>query len=156
MSVVSKIKELGTMKKKDLLELQGIIEARLIDLDEETEKLLNAVIEQREVVLISVEEKKEDAERVERERLSNYEKTYADKVRVSKDCQETLKAIAQIFEIREKRKTAARSRLYGVCGVLVSVTGIGLAYGSDTFGTLVNKKTFEAAKTAVSRFIPKL
>ena len=156
MSVVAKIKDLGKMKKRDLLRLQHEVEGRQLDLDIEKDELMHALIEQRDNVQKAIEDKKEDKERIERVKLENLEKTYRDKVEAFKDNLETLKAIAQIFKIREEKKTSARSRLYGFCGVFVSVAGIGLAYGSDTFSTLTNKKTLDAAKTAISRFIPKL
>lgn len=156
MSVVSKLKECMKMSKKDLLELQSIVEARQLDLDSEKEEALKLVIEQREVVLKAVEEKDQSKEAFERERLLNYEKNYKDKIEAAKDGQETLKAVAQVFELREKQKTAARGRLYGLLGVAVTLGGIVLSYGSDTFGTLLNKKTMEATKAGIARFIPKL
>lgn len=155
MSVVSKISELGKMRKRDLLFLQHEIENKQLDLDIAKDELIKSIEEQRGVVQKSVEDKREDDERNARAKLENLEKTYRDKTEMFKDNLETLKAIAQIFKIREDRKTSAQSRFYGFCGVFISLTGIGLAYGSDMFGTLVNKKTFEAAKTAISRFIPK-
>lgn len=156
MSVVSKFKECMNLSKKDLLELQSIVEARQLDLDSEKEEALKLVIDQREVVLKKMENKKEEEERIERERLNNYEKNYKDKIDAAKDGQDTLKAIAQVLELREKQKTAARGRLYGLLGVIITLGGIGLSYGSDTFGTLLNKKTMEATKAAIMRFIPKL
>jgi len=156
MSIKDKISSLGKMKKKDLLELQNITEVKQMDLDLEKDELMKKIVAQRETILERSE--LEDAKGVERakEVLDILEKNYADKNAMFKDNLETLKAIAQIFKIREERKASARSRLLGFCGVFISVAGIGLAYGSDTLGTLVNKKTFEAAKTAVTRFIPKM
>lgn len=155
MSVVAKVKELGKLKKRDLLELQNGIEIKQLDLDIEKDELVRKIELQREKYITELGNKSDKID-VEKAKLDGLEKAYAIKVEAFKDNLETLKAIAQIFKIREDRKTSALSRFYGFCGVFVSITGIGLAYGSDTFGTLLNKKTLESAKTAVTRFIPKL
>ena len=73
-----------------------------------------------------------------------------------KDDMESLKAVEQVLKIREEKKTAKANRLYGGLGALAIVGGVGLAYGSDTWGTLVNKHTMDAVKLAVTRFLPKL
>lgn len=155
MSVVSKIQEFGKMKKRDLLGLQHEIEAKQMDLEREKDDLMEKIIAQREVVNRVVEEKKIDEEKVERTKLENLEKTHKDKSEAFKDNLEILKAIEQIFKIREDRKLSASSRIYGFFGLLITGGGVALAYGSDTFGTLMNKKTYEAAKTAVTKFFPK-
>lgn len=158
MSVVAKVKELGKMKKRDLANLKEGIEIKQLDLDMEKDELLAAIETQRNEMIKAMEAEKQDDKKVEVEKtkLEGLEKAYGLKASAFKDNLETLKAIEQIFKIREDRKTAAMSRFYGACGVFVSITGIGLAYGSDTFGTLLNKKTLESAKTAIARFIPKL
>ena len=156
MSVVSKIKELNTMKKKDLLQLQGLSEGKLMDLDTRIGELMTEMESKRNEIVESVENEDQDTEKINRIKLEMIEKTYKDNVDERKNCEETLKAIAQIFEIREKRKTSARSRFYGLCGVFVCIAGIGLSYGTDMWGTMVNKNTAQAAKAAFMRFIPKL
>lgn len=156
MSVMTKIKELGKTKKRDLVKLKEEITEKQLELGVEKDQLLEEVIVQRKLILDSDEKEESPKWKKEREKLEMLEKMYGIKCSAFKENLETLKAIEQIFEIRDKRKTSVCTRIYGLFGVLIGAGGIGLAYGSDTFSTLVNKKTLEAAKTTVTRFLPKL
>lgn len=156
MSVMTKIKELGKAKRRDLAKLKEEITNKQLELSVEKDQLLEDVIAQRKMILDSTEKEGSPEWKKEREKLDMLEKTYTIKSSVFKDNLETLKAIEQIFKIRDERKTSVSTRLYGLFGVLIGAGGIGLAYGSDTFSTLVNKKTLEAAKTTVARFLPRL
>lgn len=151
MSVFEKVQELGKMRKKNLNELKIQLETKQIDLENEKDELMKAVTNQRMYILEVDESSRKD----EVLKLTTLEKMYADKNMVFRDNIETIKAIDQIFKIREEKKTSVLSRICGVSGIFIAAGGLGLAYGSDTFGTMINKKTMDAAKMAISRFIHK-
>lgn len=156
MSVMSKVQEFTGMKKRALVKLKEEVEIKQNDLEIEKDELAKQLKEQRELIVKKMEDKDADGEKIERAKLDNIEKTYKEKVEAFKDNLETLKAIEQIFKFKEERKSIARSRLFNFFGVLIAGGGIGLAYGSDTFGTLFNKKTYDAAKSMLVRLLPKL
>ena len=156
MSVMEKVAEFGKMKKKDLTELKKVIEEKQMDLDVEKDGIMAELVAQRGTVLNLLDGDNQKILDKENKKLEILEKLYRDKVSEFKENLEVLKAIEQIFKIREEKKSSARSRLYGLCGVLISITGIGLAYGSDTFGTLINKKTLDEARASIMRFIPRM
>lgn len=155
MSVVSKVQELGKMRKRGLVKLREDVEIKQQDIELEKDELARQLVEQRAVIVECVESKDADKEKIERLKLDNLEKTYKEKLEIFRDNLETLKAIDQIFKMREERKSAVCSRLYGALGLVIAGGGVVLAYGSDTIGTLFNKKTYDAAKSLFVRFLPK-
>lgn len=155
MSVMAKVQELVVLRKKNLEKLKEDIQIKQLDLEIQKDELTEKLKEQREIVIKKVENKDINGEKIERLKLNDLETTYKEKVEAFKDNLETLKAIEQIFKLKEERKSIIRSRLYGAFGVIFAGGGIALAYGSDTFGTLFNKKTYDSAKALLLRILPK-
>ncbi len=163
MSIFSKVQELQNMRKPKLLKLQGDIEIKQLDLEnakeslqEEIDKKRKQIIELTEIKSEDEKENKDNAEKIkiEKMKLEYLEKTYSEKVTLYKDNLETLKAISQIFKIREEQKSVKKGRLLGLLGLITAAGGIGLAYGADTLGSIVNKKTYDAAKMMLVRLLP--
>ena len=152
MSVVDKVKELSGLRKRALQKLKEEIETKQLDIETEKDELLKALKDQRDKLVEVAEDKNkgEEDERIEKMKLENLEKTYNEKVDSFKNNLETIKAIDQIFKIREERKSCARQRLMNFMGIAIAGAGVAFAYGSDTLGTMFNKKTYDAAKTMLS------
>lgn len=154
-NVTMKIAKFGKKKAADLLQIQAKLEEELEELRIEKIKLNKKISAQKEVVANS----KMFGDALvndENEKLKSLCEDRNDIRERIKDVYESLESIATILERREKTKTAKSARKYGALGTFGVLGGIVLSYGSDTFGTLLNKKTLDATKTAMVRFIPKL
>lgn len=154
MSVATKLRFFGRKSRVDLLEVQGNLEEELEALRVKRLSLTRKITEQQQKCSSDISFN-DDLEKEETKKLEKL-KEERNEIRLQiKDIYESLESIAQILERREKMKTSKSTRFYGALGTLGTLGGIGLAYGSDTFATLINKKTLDAAKTALVRLVPR-
>ena len=156
MSVTAKLSRFGRMKGPTLIELQMKAQEEMFLLKDEIMKKNKAIIEARNEREKSKDLFDDDLVKDEESKLKLLEEERNDLREQYKDDLETVKTIEQILKIREEKKTAHMTRVYSGLGTVGVLTGIGLAYGADTWGTLINKKTLDAVKIVMSRAVPKL
>lgn len=156
MNIAAKFANFGQKDSNSLEEFQLAIQLEMIELKDRIRKKAKEIVKQRNVCLdqeklfndslIEEEKRKLEALKEEQEELQTQ----------YKDNLETVKTIEAILKIREEKKTAKANRWYSGIGTFAIVGGIGLAYGSDTFSTLINKHTMDAVKMAITRYLPKI
>ena len=157
MSIASKMVNLGGKTTATLEDFQMRLQEEVIELKESIKILMKKVARQRILLEQQREMKANDDVIQSEERKLELLKEELEEARAEyKDDVETLKTVEQILKIREEKRSAKANRIYGAIGAAAIAGGIGLAYGSDTWGTLINKHTMDAVKIAVSRFLPKL
>ena len=156
MSVATKLTKFGRMKGPTLIELQMKAQEEMFLLKDEIMRKNKEIIVARntrsEAKALFEDSLVEDEEA----KIQLLEEERNDLREQYKDDLETVKTIEQVLKIREEKKTAHMSRVYSGLGTVAVVAGIGLGYGSDVWSTLINKKTLDAVKLALSRTVPKL
>lgn len=152
---IEHVKDEDDNNDKKIMSLRRKIASLKEDEDNNHEDEIEAMHKKISVIKDEIADHDKEIKTMER-KMSTIKDEIADLKDSYKDDMESLKAIEQVLKIREEKRTAKANRLYGGLGALAIVGGVGLAYGSDTWGTLVNKHTMDAVKLAVSRFLPKL
>lgn len=154
MSVANKLVNLGKASTPSLEEFQGKLQEEIIKLKGDIRKKSSEIKEQRKVCMNQHEMFNDDVTNAE-EKLKMLKEEKDDLQAEYKDDIEVYKIIEQILKVREEKKTAKANRWYSGLGTFAIMGGIGLAYGSDTFSTLINKHTLDAVKMALTRLLPK-
>ena len=156
MSVASKLIKFGKVETPTLDEFQCKLQVDMMELKDKIKKKTKDIIAQRNKLSDQKKLFDDDLVKAEEEKL-NVLKEERDELQAEyKDDIEAYKTIEQILKIREEKRTAKASRLYAGLSVLICAGGIGLAYGSDTWATLINKHTMDAVKLAMTRLMPKI
>lgn len=156
MSVTMKLSKFGRMKGPTLIELQMKAQEEMFLLKDEIMRKNKAIITARNARAEANGIFDDDLVKDEEAKIQLLEEERNDLREQYKDDLETVKTIEQVLKIREEKKTAHMSRVYSGLGTVAVVAGIGLGYGSDVWSTLINKKTLDAVKLALSRTVPKL
>lgn len=155
MSVATKLAIFGRKKKVDLLVIQDKLIEELEDLRIRRIRITKKISEQQELCSKQTDMFDDQLAKDEVEKINKLKEERNDIREQIKDIHESLESIAQILERREKMETSKKQRFYCAVGTIGTLAGIGLGYGSDTFATLINKKTLDAAKTALVRLVPR-